>query len=242
MSRAESTVLDRPSAPLLPSPRPPAHSPRAGHRDAPPATSPRRSPQLHFVPDVLLVPAAREAQTLRSLAPRTCSLPAKQRLTHHPSLTTLRPLARRAPSQSRSPQLRLGPADPVAKVARKAKEARSPAPLDVLLTSGNRSLVREAAVATSIVYNDASGSKGAADGLCDRYLRMRRARRAGDKCDGLLLHELHTLALRGVLNTPAAATTVHVSCRRPALAPDMLASNSSRLAPMRASGIPLEPQ
>ena len=53
----------------------------------------------------------REAQKLRSLAQQKCSLPEKQRLSHHPSLTTLRPLARRAPSQSRSPQLRFVPAD-----------------------------------------------------------------------------------------------------------------------------------
>ena len=113
----------------------------------------------------------------------------------------------------------------------------------MLPASGNRSLVREAAeVILSLFYDDASGSKGAADSLRDRYLRQRQARRAGDRCDGLLLHELHTLAPRGALNTPSAATMVHASCRRPALAPDMLASNSSRLAPMRASGIPLEPQ
>ena len=110
-----------------------AHLPRPL---APPATSPRRSPQLRFVPAVLLVPAARQAQKLRSLAPRTCSLPEKQRLSHHPSLATLRSLARRAPSQSRSPQLRFVHADPIAQVARKAKEARQPAPLDVLLASG----------------------------------------------------------------------------------------------------------
>ena len=116
-------------------------------------------------------------------------MPEKQRLSHHPSLTTLRPLARRAPSQSRSPQLRFIPADPVAQVARKAKEARPPALLDVLLASGNRSLVRAAAEATSsLFYNDASGSKGAADSLRDRYLRLRQARRAGDQCDGLQLH------------------------------------------------------
>ena len=42
------------------------------------APSPRRSPQLRFVPAGLLVPAAREAQKLRSLAPRTCSLSEKQ--------------------------------------------------------------------------------------------------------------------------------------------------------------------
>ena len=72
----------------------------------------------------------REAQKLRSLAQQKCSLPEKQRLSHHPSLTTLRPLARRAPSQSRSPQLRFVPADPVAQVARKAREACPPAPFE----------------------------------------------------------------------------------------------------------------
>jgi hypothetical protein len=98
-----------------------AHVPRSL---APPATSPRRSPQLRFVPAVLLVQAAQEAQKLRSLAPRTCSLPEKQRLSHHPSLATLRSLARRAPSQSRSPQPGFVTADPIAQVAQKAKEAR----------------------------------------------------------------------------------------------------------------------
>jgi hypothetical protein len=122
----------------------------------------------------------------------------KQRLSHHPSLATLRTLARRAPSQSRSPQPGYDPADPDAQVARKAKEARPPAPLDVPLASGNRSLFREAAEATmSLIYNDASGSKGAADGLRDRYLRLRRARRAreGERHGAPLLHELHTIAL-----------------------------------------------
>jgi hypothetical protein len=66
---------------------------------------------------------------------------------------------------------------------------RPPSHLDVLLASGNRSLVREAAeVILSLFYDDASGSKGAADSLRDRYLRLRQARRAGDQCDGLLLH------------------------------------------------------
>ena len=59
----------------------------------------------------------------------------------------------------------------------------------MLPASGNRSLVREAAeVILSLFYDDASGSKGAADSLRDRYLQIRQARRAGDQCDGLLLH------------------------------------------------------
>jgi hypothetical protein len=35
----------------------------------------------------------------------------------------------------------------------------------------------------ALFYDDASGSKGAADSLRDRYLRQRQARRAGDQCD-----------------------------------------------------------
>ena len=130
-----------------------------------------------------------------------------------------RSLAPPATSERRSPQLRFVP---VAHVVRKAKEARPPAPLDVLFASGNRSLVRAAAEATSsIFYNDASGSKGAADGLHDRYLRLRRVRRAKERKGVPLLQKLHNLSLRGVLNTPFAATTVHASCRCPALASDV---------------------
>jgi hypothetical protein len=81
----------------------------------------------------------------------------------------------------------------------------------VLLASGNRSLVREAAEVTSLLfYNNASGSKGAADGLRDRYLRLRQVRRARERQGAPLLHELHTLALRGVLYAPAAAMTVRM--------------------------------
>jgi hypothetical protein len=88
----------------------------------------------------------------RAARPRSSDRPAL------PSLTTPRPLARPAPSRRRSPQLRFDPStDPVAQVARKAKEAHPPASLGVLLASGNRSLVREAAEATSsLFYNDAS--------------------------------------------------------------------------------------
>jgi hypothetical protein len=54
----------------------------------------------------------------------------------------------------------------------KSQEARPPASFDVLLTSGNRSLVREAAeVISSLFSHVASGSKGAADicatAICD---------------------------------------------------------------------------
>ena len=156
--------------------------------------------------------------------PRGCAARSRSReqgaspLAHVP-----RSLAPPATSARRSPQLRFVPADPVAHVVRKAKEARPPAPLDVLFASGNRSLVRAAAEATSsLFYNDASGSKGAADGLHDRYLRLRRVRRASDRKGEPLLQELHNLSLRGVLNTPFAATTVHASCRCPALASDVL--------------------
>jgi hypothetical protein len=44
-----------------------------------------------------------------------------------------------------------------------------------------------------------SGSKGAADDLRDRYLRLRQVRRAKERQGATLLHELHTLALCAVL-------------------------------------------
>ena len=83
-----------------------------------------------------------------------------------------RSLAPPATSPRCTPPLRFVPADPVARVAQKKKAARPPASLDVLLASGNRSLVREAAEAIlSLFYNDMSGSKGAAGDLHERNLR-----------------------------------------------------------------------
>ena len=79
--------------------------------------------------------------------------------------------------------------------------------------------VCEAAEATSPLICAVRAILGAADGLRDRYLRLRGARHAWERRDALLLRELHTLALHGALYAPAAATTVHASCRRPALAP-----------------------
>jgi hypothetical protein len=86
---------------------------------------------------------------------------------------------------------------------------------------------------SSLFYNDASGSnasgsKGADDGLRERYLQLRQVRRVRERQGTPLLHELHTLALCAVLNTPDAATTVHASCRRPALAPDEIARVTRR--------------
>jgi hypothetical protein len=58
-----------------------AHLPRSL---APPATSPRRSPKLRFVPAVLLVPAAREAQTTdKQFAREAVTVPSF--FSHHPS-------------------------------------------------------------------------------------------------------------------------------------------------------------
>jgi hypothetical protein len=60
----------------------------------------------------------------------------------------------------------------------------------------------------SLFYNVTSGSSGTANGLRDNYLQLRQVRPVQERQFAPLLHELQTLALRGVLHAPAAAMSV----------------------------------
>jgi hypothetical protein len=117
-----------------------AHLPRPLAR---PARSPRRSPRLRFVPAGHVAQVAREAKEARSLAPKDVP-PAREAETGAlpPSRTCPALSPHPAPSPCCSPQLRIVPADPVAQVARKAKEARSLAPQG--RTARSRSRARRA--------------------------------------------------------------------------------------------------
>ena len=98
-----------------------------------------------------------------------------------------RSLAPPATSPRRSPQLRFVPADPVAHVLRKAQETCSLAPKDVASARKPFAKLLEATLSLSCAVR---AVLGAAKGLRERYLRLQRVRRKGERCDGLLLQEL----------------------------------------------------